>query len=475
MLEMVERGAHDYDRWEQQVARTGYCSKPVRLAGKVQQVDRTTGEIRTTFDSEGEPNNTLLIACGDRRESRCPSCAARYRGDAFHIVASGLKGGKGVPESVTAHPSLFVTFTAPSFGPVHAHRSSGRVIHPCRPRRAGKCPHGQPLACWQRHEDGDPRVGQPLCPRCFDYEGQVLWNNRLPELWSRTPLAIRRALAELTSMTTREVEKTIKLSFAKSAEFQRRGALHFHVVMRLDGVAQGEHFAPPPEQFTSEAFVEAVQRAAPHVRVACPMPGEGSAQVRWGEQLEVRVIEGSAETSREAVSAYIAKYSTKSVEAFGVMEPDELRQEEAGHLRRLKTVTEDLSGLPELRHLGLARGVDQVGFKGHWTTKSRSYSTTFGALRAARRMHVKRKRVPHGVPLDAWGRPEEDDQAMTYGVWRYVACGYRNAGEAFLASSAAARAREKRRVAMEELRSLPRIAPAKAPVDAGRSPSNSEA
>lgn len=259
------------------------------------------------------------------------------------------------------------------------------------------------------------------------------------------------------------------------AEFQRRGALHFHVVMRLDGVDEGERFTPPPEEFTPDAFAEAVRRAAPVVRVACPTPDGGSAEVRWGEQLEVRVIEGSAEASREAVSAYIAKYSTKSVEAFGVMEPDELRQEESGHLRRLKAVTEDLAHLPELRHLGLQRGVDQVGFKGHWTTKSRSYSTTFRALRAARRMHVKRKRAPHGVPLDAWGRPEEDDQAVSHGVWRYVACGYRSAGEAFLASSAAARAREKKRVAMEELRSLPRTAPMKAPVDAGSSPSNSEA
>lgn len=227
MVEMAERAADDYERWEQQVAHTGYCAKPVRLTGKVKQVDRTTGEVRTTYDSDGEPNNTLLIACGDRRESRCPSCAARYRGDAFHIVASGLKGGKGVPESVAAHPSLFVTFTAPSFGAVHANRASGAVIYPCRPRRSGKCPHGIPRACWQRHVDGDPKVGRPLCMRCFDYQGQVLWNNRLPELWSRTPLAIRRALAELTGMTTREIEKTIKLSFAKTAEFQRRGALHF--------------------------------------------------------------------------------------------------------------------------------------------------------------------------------------------------------------------------------------------------------
>ncbi len=74
--------------------------------------DPATGEVRTTFDSKDQPDNTLLIACGDRCEARCPSCAARYRGNSFQIVASGLRGSKGVPQSVKDRPSLFVTLTA---------------------------------------------------------------------------------------------------------------------------------------------------------------------------------------------------------------------------------------------------------------------------------------------------------------------------------------------------------------------------
>ncbi len=119
MGEVAHRAADDFGLWQRQVANAGYCAQPIRLVGKVRQVDRDTGEIRTTFDSDEEPDSTLLIACGDRREARCPSCAARYRGDAFQIVASGLRGGKGVPERVATHPSLFVTFRAPSFGAVH--------------------------------------------------------------------------------------------------------------------------------------------------------------------------------------------------------------------------------------------------------------------------------------------------------------------------------------------------------------------
>jgi hypothetical protein len=56
-----------------------YCHHPIRLAGRVEQADRQTGEVRTVYDSEREPDGMLLKACGTRRESRCPSCAATYR------------------------------------------------------------------------------------------------------------------------------------------------------------------------------------------------------------------------------------------------------------------------------------------------------------------------------------------------------------------------------------------------------------
>ena len=55
------------------------------------------------------------------------------------------------------------------------------------------------------------------------------------------------------------------------------------------------------------------------------------------------------------------------------------------------------------------------------------------------------------MPPDAWGRPE-DDQAVIVASWVYVGAGYTTEGERWLALSAAARAREQRQVAWEELR-----------------------
>jgi hypothetical protein len=125
LAEVIDRASNRYDRWAEQVAQAGYCAHPIRLAGRVEQADRATGELRETYSTEAEPDGTLLKACGTRRASRCPSCAAVYQADAYQLTAAGLQGGKGVPETVAEHPRLFVTFTAPSFGRVHTPQDPG--------------------------------------------------------------------------------------------------------------------------------------------------------------------------------------------------------------------------------------------------------------------------------------------------------------------------------------------------------------
>jgi hypothetical protein len=77
-----------------------------------------------------------------------------------------------------------------------------------------------------------------------------------------------------------------------------------------------------------------------------------------------------------------------------------------------------------------------------------------GALRRARVAFAKRRRAKDGVPLDAWGRPEDDDQVVIVASWIYAGAGYQPEGERWLALSAAARAREQRQVAWEELRTI---------------------
>ena len=98
---------------------------------------------------------------------------ADQRTDPRLLIRAGLTGGKGIPATVAEHPCVFVTLTAPSFGPVHAYREKDGRVLTCRPRRKGKvCPHGIDLSCGEKHSRDDKRLGEPLCPDCYDYTGR---------------------------------------------------------------------------------------------------------------------------------------------------------------------------------------------------------------------------------------------------------------------------------------------------------------
>ena len=103
---------HRHLRAPRPAARPHRCHRPDHRRG------------RPGLRHRREPGGVLHVACGNRREAVCPACSAIYKRDARQLVRAGLAGGKGVPESVAAHPCVFATLTAPSFGPVHARRDA---------------------------------------------------------------------------------------------------------------------------------------------------------------------------------------------------------------------------------------------------------------------------------------------------------------------------------------------------------------
>jgi hypothetical protein len=465
--EVIDRAGPGYARWAEQVVATGYCAHPVRLRGRVDHADPQTGEVRTVYATDREPDATLLKACGNRRVSVCPSCSATYQADSFQLVAAGLRGGKGIPETVTAHPRLFVTFTAPSFGQVHARKAQGLLVFPCHPYRQGqRCPHGRRLGCWHRHDTDDPRLGEPLCARCYQAGAQVLWNALAGRLWSRTTIYVYRALAQLAGVTEGQLRRLVRVSFAKVAEYQKRGAVHFHAVIRLDAATDcgcPGCVAPPPAGFSAELLEAAVRKAAEAVTVPCPALDEDQGvtlTARWGEQLDVRHITeagGDKELSAEQVAGYVAKYATKGTEAVGVTLDHRVCEVELegldvpGHVAELVRACWELGARPSLVGLRLRKWAHMLGFGGHFSSKSRRYSTTLGALRRSRVAYAIRRRRGDALPLDAWGRFEDDQAVIVVASWSYIGSGYQSTGEAWLAASAAARAREARRIAKEEL------------------------
>ena len=159
-----------------EVRQANNCSHPIRISGEM--VNRATGEVA---------RRGLTVACKDRRRAVCPTCSYLYKADAFILASAGLIGGKGIDESVVGHPRLFVTLTAPSFGPVHRITQSGQ----CH-RRKTSCPHEIGLNCSSHHTPDNSQLGSPLCFACFDYAAAVEWNAHANRLRFHSP---RRGLS----------------------------------------------------------------------------------------------------------------------------------------------------------------------------------------------------------------------------------------------------------------------------------------
>ena len=342
----LTRGGEGYFDWLDHIWPAAGCTHPIRLHGDLRVIDPRTGELLRSVSTLGMPDQVIYKACGNRRTAVCPSCAETYRRDAYQVIRSGLVGGKGVPDTVATHPAVFATFTAPSFGPVHTrvirqHTCTERAHCRCRPepcharRQAGTCEHGQPIVCFARHDAADPRLGQPLCPDCYDYAAHVVWNNAAGELWRRTKQAIERHLASLARRRGLPPVRIpcgdgkyrpvppVRVSHGKAAEFQARGAVHFHALLRLDGVDPSDLDAivPPPAGIAAADLDDAIHHAAQAIHFTTPLhPAQPDGWlIEWGDQVDVRVItmRGGNSITDAMVAGYLAKYATKGTEITG--------------------------------------------------------------------------------------------------------------------------------------------------------------
>ncbi|MEQ7006426.1 replication initiator [Actinopolymorpha sp. B17G11] len=509
----MARGAQpDYPRWLRHVHGAAGCSQPVRLVGQLrtQTVDTSTGQItnEVATSTAGMPDGVIYKACGNRRASVCPSCAEIYRADAYQLVAAGLKGGKGVPETVGGHPAVFATLTAPGFGIVHTTRTTKKnKPAPCCARRTPDlCRHGVDLRCMRVHQDGDHRLGTPLCSECYDYDHHAIWNVHASELWRRTQMTAKRLLDRYArdhghvprvrnpaTGRLRWGKTPVRISFGKCAEFQRRGLVHFHILARFDGINPNDpdDVIAPPAWANSFLLAWILRNAVEHTSFQThglvlvdhhgnqlvdqpegwPMAW-GSSQgidirpvrVRGSDPLtEERVADELDHTGRRrmltgsAVAGYLAKYATKATEITGhtsrKITPSTVEfyanNTHPGRLiascwrlgqRGLQTTTEwEDSGYHRLR-----RWAHMLGFGGHFFTKSRRYSTTFRQLRKAR---VDYRRAHH----ERAEHLEENEEIETIAELVYAGTGWHTTGDALLANTAAALAREHRYIGRLEI------------------------
>ncbi|WP_328343663.1 replication initiator [Micromonospora sp. NBC_00421] len=427
--EILTTATHpDFRAWLARIRHIGGCQHPVHLVGHTLTVDATTGRLVDAFTSAEQPYGRLTIACGNRRQSRCEPCARLHQGDTYQLVVSGLAGGKSVPDTVRMHPRVFVTFTAPSFGPVHRH-TTDKPCRPPRPRRGLVCTHGRPLWCLDRHATDDPLTGSPICGDCYDYPAAVLWNAHTRELWQRLHRNLYEAIASSRGISRTAARKTVRIAYAKVAEYQRRGSVHFHAVMRFDGPTPA---TPPPAWATLPLLIQTIRTATRRVHLA--VPGLDTV-LRIGAQLDVRPIlpghQGDDLTER-AVASYIAKYVTKP-DVAGITVDRPIRDAITisvlpltEHARTLIRTCWSLGRRQEYKALNLRRWAHQLGYRGHIASKSRAYSTTYTALRAAREEHRR----------DQAEKEATDSDTITDKRWTYTGTGH-TAGQAMFADAIA--------------------------------------
>lgn len=449
--------SRDFDDWSQVLSRVGFCANPIRLVGRSDTFDTRTGALVRSYGSADEALGVTFTRCGNRRADKCESCSRLYAADTFQLIRAGIAGGKTVPEAVADNPLVFATLTAPSFGPVHGTRpNSGR----CRPRRdtGHRCRHGHPTSCMAVHSDDDPAVGQPLCPDCYDYASQVVWQWWAPELWRRFTITLRRLLAHHLGTTPGRLGEVASLQYAKVAEYQLRGAVHFHALVRLDGPQTPEGFAPAPVAVTAPILAALVGQAANAVRVTAPAVHDDDATrvLVFGAQVDTRPVRTSRRTddpdrslTPEQVAGYLAKYATKSTV--------DTEAKDNAHLRRLEATARHLAARAAIADEDgnapyglLGKWAHTLGFRGHFATKSRRYSVTLGQLRRARQRAQARIAEANsaGTPLDLRQLEAEllvddaDEATVVIGSWVYAGSGWANGGETAMAVAAAARARE---------------------------------
>jgi hypothetical protein len=252
----------------------------------------------------------------------------------------------------------------------------------------------------------------------------------------------------------------VRVAHGKAAEYQARGAVHFHALLRLDGYdpADPDRLLPPPPGITIADLDDATRWAATAIAYCTPphpvQPGGWT--ITWGTEIDIRVITLHGTVTDLAVASYLAKYSTKGTEVTGHASAritadtlDLYASSEGTHPERLIDACWTIGA--ETGYVGMRRWAHMLGFGGHFLTKARRYSIRFRDLRDARIAYRRsRDTGPEHGPIRTADHADEET-TLIIGTFTYAGTGWKTSGDALLANSAADQARKRREAGREEL------------------------
>jgi len=208
-----------------------------------------------------------MTRCMNRESARCPSCSRVTTKDWAAIMRSGVFNP---PSSAPPSRWMFLTLTAPSFGPVH--------YVPRDHQRKLRC------ACGATHKPrrDDHLRGSSVHPNTYRYDDQVRWNRDSGRLFDRT----RAALAA----------RIPGLSYAAVREWQSRGTIHLHVILRV----------PSTVPVSTDDVVD-ICRATSTVS---PIDDN---HARWGKQIDCRITDPGSQARTIGYMGKMISYSVKDV------------------------------------------------------------------------------------------------------------------------------------------------------------------
>ena len=348
------------------------CLHPVTM--RRNWLDTTTGEVGS---------RDFQVRCGTRREEDCEPCSKVWQADAFHALIRGANDGT---EKLT-----FITLTpggASVFGAVHTASYNGRASERC--------------ACRRYHAPESPVIGLPVDPDKFDYAQAASFNNAAPRLATVTMQKVWRQMAAATGPSVKEV----RMAMVRVMEWQQRGLLHVHILVR------GE----VPEEVVRRAV-----HGSPKSGTRRSITPASHGGHTWGPQVDVQHIEPK---DRDHLIAYITKMVTYAVKDVTAHSPEKRSPAASAHRARMEQAGEaavsctascsvckhgwstgrDASGRAifeiasrtnrKCRRHG--RAERQFGFTGNVLSLNRSWGTTLGDARRTRQ---------------AWGRSQQPPAA----------------------------------------------------------------
>jgi hypothetical protein len=124
----------------------------------------------------------------------------------------------------------------------------------------------------------------------YDYEGAVLWNYWVGKQWDHTRLRLRRLMPNLDFVVVRE--------------WQARGSLHLHVLLRV-----------PRSEAVSDKLIE---QTAQSTETSIAVPGGRSWVMQWGAQVRCETVHADGKDAADTARTigYMAKTLTYSAKSF---------------------------------------------------------------------------------------------------------------------------------------------------------------